>query len=210
MAMVLTICLFTIPEGVSAASKTPSLKDTKMTLNVGQSKSIVVKNKTKGVKITYESNRPKIATVSKKGKVKGKSEGKANIYVYVGGSKRLICYVTVKPAPFAKKTVTHTVEGGMRAALFLTTEEAGVPIEVTVRAENENVALIAGVYDSVDLRGTDLDPTNNSVTIQWTSQKWIAVENYTEYPMEVTFEIKTKDGKKTITKYEIKDSQIPK
>lgn len=57
------------------------LKTKKVTLKVGQKKQIVVKNKKKKAKYLFKSNKPKVASVSTKGKIKAIKEGKAVITV---------------------------------------------------------------------------------------------------------------------------------
>ena len=63
----------------------------------------------KGKKATYKSSKKKVASVSKKGVIQAKKQGKAKITVKVGKKKTKIT-VTVKPAPkklkLAKKKVT--------------------------------------------------------------------------------------------------------
>lgn len=73
------------------ASK-PKLSATKVTLDVGKSKTLKVKNTSKSVK--WSSKNKKIATVSKKGVVKGKKAGSTTITAKVSG-KKLVCKVTV-------------------------------------------------------------------------------------------------------------------
>ena len=69
-----------MPSNAVAASKPTVTK--KMTINVGQSKTIKVTGKYIKSK-TFKSNKKSIATVSKKGKVTGKKVGKAKITVIV-------------------------------------------------------------------------------------------------------------------------------
>lgn len=71
----------------------------KLTLVVGKSDEIAVKQK--GAKFT--SSNKKVATVSKKGKVKAKKVGKCKITVKVGSSKKK-CTVTVVPANVKAKS----------------------------------------------------------------------------------------------------------
>ncbi len=77
---------------VSAASKA-KLNKKSATIYVGKTVTLKVKNNKKKVK--WISSNRKIATVSKKGKVKGKKAGKVTITAKVGG-KKYKCRVTVK------------------------------------------------------------------------------------------------------------------
>lgn len=80
--------------------KKPKLNKTKLTLYVGKTAKLKVKNNKKKVK--WSSSKKSVATVSKKGKVKAKKKGKATITAKIG-KKKLKCKVTVKKAK--KKTV---------------------------------------------------------------------------------------------------------
>lgn len=80
------------PEEVEEEAAQPTLKK-KLTVKVGKSKKLSVKNTTK--KVTWSSSNKKIAKVNKSGKVTGVKAGKAVIKAKVGG-KTLKCTVTVK------------------------------------------------------------------------------------------------------------------
>lgn len=77
---------------VSAAKKV-KLNKTKATIYVGKTVTLKLKNNKKKVKWTTSNK--KIATVNKKGKVKGKKAGKVTITAKVG-KKKYKCKVTVK------------------------------------------------------------------------------------------------------------------
>lgn len=79
------------------AKKKIKLNKSKLTLNVGQKKKLKLNNYKK--KVTWKSKKKKIATVSKKGWVKGKKAGKTTIictYKYKGKKRTKKCSVTVK------------------------------------------------------------------------------------------------------------------
>ncbi len=71
----------TMGKADAAAKKVTALKSKKMTVTVGKKATIKLKNKVKKHKYTYKSNKKKIATVSKKGVVKGIKKGTAKITV---------------------------------------------------------------------------------------------------------------------------------
>ena len=75
-----------------AATKSPKLNRTSLTLTVGQSKKLTVNN---AKKVTWSSSNKAVATVSKNGTVKAKKSGKATITAKVSG-RNLKCNVTVK------------------------------------------------------------------------------------------------------------------
>ena len=84
LALVLSISLLPAT-GVSAASKKVKLNKTKATIYVGKTVTLKVKNTKKKVK--WSTSNKKVATVTKKGKVKGKKAGKATITAKVGKKK---------------------------------------------------------------------------------------------------------------------------
>ena len=80
--------------GVNAKAVT-KLSSKKIVLQVGKTKKLKVKNKPAGVKVVWKSSKKKVATVSKKGKVKAKKPGKTTITAKVG-KKKYKCKVVVK------------------------------------------------------------------------------------------------------------------
>lgn len=84
----------TLPCAVEAkAKKKPKLSKTSISLQVGKSCTLKVKNNKK--KVTWSTSNKKIAKVSKKGKVTAVKKGKCKIYARFSG-KKLTCKVTVK------------------------------------------------------------------------------------------------------------------
>ena len=77
------------------AKSTTRLSSKKIVLQVGKTKKLKVKNKPAGVKVVWKSSKKKVATVSKKGKVKAKKSGKTTITAKVG-KKKYKCKVIVK------------------------------------------------------------------------------------------------------------------
>jgi hypothetical protein len=92
--LVLSMLVALLPTTAKAATKKePSLSKTKVTLCVGQSTKLKVKNSGSS-KVTWTSSNKKIATV-KSGKVKGIKAGKVTITAKVG-KKSVKCKVTVR------------------------------------------------------------------------------------------------------------------
>ena len=81
------------PESQAAAK--PKLSKTKLTLTVGKTAKLKVKNYKGTVK--WSSNKKKVAAVSKKGVVTAKKKGTA-VITAKAGKKKLKCKVTVKMA----------------------------------------------------------------------------------------------------------------
>lgn len=94
LVVVLAVTAFAMESGnVQAAKKKPKLNKKKVTLYVGKTVRLKVKNAKKKVK--WSSSKKSVATVSKTGKVKAKKKGKAVITAKVA-KKKLKCTVTVK------------------------------------------------------------------------------------------------------------------
>ena len=91
LTLVLSISM--IPTINVSAAKKVKLNKTKATIYVG--KTVTLKLKNNKAKVKWSSSNKKIATVSKKGKVKGKKAGKATITAKVG-KKKYKCKITVK------------------------------------------------------------------------------------------------------------------
>lgn len=85
----------------AAGTKSLKLNKKKATITVGKTLKLKAAVKPKKAKVTWSSNKKKVATVSKKGVVKAKKKGKATITAK-SGKKKATCKVTVK----AKKTST--------------------------------------------------------------------------------------------------------
>lgn len=96
-AMIITIYQ---PSVAYAATKKPRLNAKTMTLQVGQKKTLKVKNAGKKAKLKWSSNKKSIATVSKKGVVKAVKAGNAVVTCKVttknGKTTKLTCKVAVK------------------------------------------------------------------------------------------------------------------
>lgn len=88
--LILSLCL-TLAAPVDAKSKV-KLNITKATLSIGGSINLKLLNNKK--KVTWKSSNKKVASVTKKGKVKAKKKGKASIVARVG-KKKYTCKVTV-------------------------------------------------------------------------------------------------------------------
>ncbi len=99
--VIIAILVFTLSPAHSSAAKKVKLSKTKITLNVGKTKTLKLKNNKKKVK--WSSSKKKVATVSKKGKVTAKKKGTATITAKAG-KKKYKCKVTVKAAPKKNNT----------------------------------------------------------------------------------------------------------
>lgn len=94
----------------SEAKKKASIKKKNITIVKGKSKKITIKNKKKKCRYTFKSSNKKVATVSKKGKVKGIKAGSAKITVkeIKGKKKRSLGKVKVKVTAKSKVQTSGT------------------------------------------------------------------------------------------------------
>ncbi len=193
----------------------PALKDKSLEVRVGESKKIGLKN-CSGLKVTYKSDDKTIATVSKKGKVKGKKEGRTYIYVTAKTKKgelrgRWNCRIDVKPALASKKTVNETIKAGkqLQLRLFATEENVEMEFAISTKSEDENLDLTIGVPENpnnyaqkvpvIDQITPDKKEATVKVKIKSKSSTRVIIWNNGNSPVDVTVKIKTADGKKTIS-----------
>lgn len=111
MALALTMSLNGVSQVASAAAKNPKVSTKKVTVAVKKSKTVKIKNKPKGAKVTWKSKNKKIAKVSKKGKITGVKKGKTTVTAKVTYKKKgkkvkktFKIAVTVTKKAAAKKT----------------------------------------------------------------------------------------------------------
>ena len=157
-AMIITIYQ---PSAVYAAKKL-SLSAKTMTLQVGQKKTLKVKNAGKKAKLKWSSNKKSIATVSKKGIVKAVKAGNAVV----------TCKVTTKNG----KTTKLTCKVAVKKTAKVTSLTVGSQSELEKALKNKNVTKITvatqgavtftvpqGNYSNVDLviNAPNADVVNN-------------------------------------------------
>lgn len=106
MACVLTLTSMAGTDVQAAKKAKAKLAKTNIMVNVGKTKKIKLKKKLKKAKYTYASNKKKIATVSKKGKVKGVKVGVAKITVTEKVGKKKYKVGTVRVTVKGKSSTT--------------------------------------------------------------------------------------------------------
>lgn len=121
ITLILSLCL-TLAAPVDAKSKV-KLNITKATLSIGGSINLKLLNNKK--KVTWKSSNKKVASVTKKGKVKAKKKGKAKIIARVG-KKKYTCKVTVGKERTSKKSTKNVKKTAM------TSSPSSTPILVTM------------------------------------------------------------------------------
>ena len=103
-----------------AASKAPKLSAKSVTLTVGKSKKVTVKNKPAKAKVKWSSKNKKIAQVSKAGKITAKKKG----------NTKVICKLTYKKGSKQVKK-TFSVKVKVKAAKVKATEPAATTAAIT-------------------------------------------------------------------------------
>ncbi len=94
-----TLCsLFAGPVQRASAATAPALKKKSVSIEIGRKRTLKLKDNIKGATIKWTSGNNYVATVSKKGVVKGVNKGETKIYCRVSVKKEdyfLECKVTV-------------------------------------------------------------------------------------------------------------------
>lgn len=143
-----------LPVGATAK---PKLTKKLASIVIGETSKIKIKNIPKGAKITYKSSKKSIATVSKKGKVKGVKSGNAKITISIKKNSKvakLFYKVTVQRPKLSKRilslvigeTTKLYIENKPKLAKYIwtsnNTEIATVDEKGIVMAKSNGVATI--------------------------------------------------------------------
>ena len=196
-AMIITIYQ---PSAVYAAAKKPGLSAKTMTLQVGQKKTLKVKNAGKKAKLKWSSNKKSIATVSKKGVVKAVKAGNAIVTCKVttknGKTTKLTCKVAVKKTAkvtsltvgFQKelekalknKNVTKITVATQGAVTFTVPQGDYSKVELVINAPNADV-VNNGKFKSIDIQAIKPNTyrenaKGNVITVSATGDARVIVE----------------------------------
>ncbi len=137
MALLFTMLVLSLSLGVSfkaSAAEKPKLNKSKLTLTVGQKKTLKVKNAGRK-KVKWRSTNKRIATVSAKGVVKAKAKGRVVITAKVKG-RTLRCKVTVKKKAAENK---QTVKVDQDTVKFTGVSGDAVEAASTVISDKTNI-----------------------------------------------------------------------
>lgn len=160
LGLILLAFTLTTAVGVSVSTETASAKKVnaktlklakkKLSIKVGAKKTLKVTVKPKKATLKWKSNKKKIATVTKKGVVKGKKKGTATITV-TSGKKKATCKVTVKQT-FNIKSVevvnAKVVRVTLNKAKKLTAKDFAVTKKAYSDAKSSKKLTIASVNNS--------------------------------------------------------------
>jgi hypothetical protein len=160
-AMVLT----TAAVPASAAAK-PALSKTKVTLTVGKSTTLKVKNAAKKETIKWASSKKTVASVTSKGKVTAKKAGKTVVSATLKkAGKTLKCNVTVKAAATPSESQTQDITALLAGKAYKGTAEAmGTTMDVLnlvfTTEEGSGVYTVTGqMLDTTTLEMQDIGGT---------------------------------------------------
>lgn len=136
---------------VSAAAK-PKLSKTKLSMTVGDTAALKVKNAAKKEKITWKSNKKAVAAVTAKGRVTAKKAGKAVVSATLKNAKKTLkCSVTVKAAAkpeVTTKDITAMLAGKSYAG---SAEAMGVKMDVLKLTFGEDKSVTGSMLDTTSL-----------------------------------------------------------
>lgn len=133
LVFVIVLGLFGLPSNhlITSAKKSVMLNKKSITLFVGRSKKLYLKN-SKG-KVTWKSSKKSVADVTSKGLVKAKKAGRATI-IALNNNKMFTCNVTVKnkTIPVPSPTPTRTPLPTIAPTIAPIPTATGKPIETLV------------------------------------------------------------------------------
>ena len=196
-AMIITIYQ---PSAAYAATKKTRLNAKTMTLQVGQKKTLKVKNAGKKAKLKWFSNKKSIATVSKKGVVKAVKAGNAVVTCKVttknGKTTKLTCKVAVKKTAkvtsltvgsqselekaLKNKNVTKITVATQGAVTFTVPQGNYSKVDLVINAPNADV-VNNGKFKSIDIQAIKPNTyrenaKGNVITVSATGDARVIVE----------------------------------
>lgn len=196
-AMIITIYQ---PSAAYAATQKTRLNAKTMTLQVGQKKTLKVKNAGKKAKLKWSSNKKSIATVSKKGVVKAVKAGNAVVTCKVttknGKTTKLTCKVAVKKTAkvtsltvgsqselekaLKNKNVTKITVATQGAVTFTVPQGNYSKVDLVINAPNADV-VNNGKFKSIDIQAIKPNTYHenakgNVITVSATGDARVIVE----------------------------------
>ncbi|MFQ9508664.1 MAG: Ig-like domain-containing protein [Clostridium sp.] len=160
ICLVMTM-LISPASNVQAAKKKIKISKKSVTLVVGKKVTIKVKNAPKGKKVTWSSNKKKVATVNKKGVVTAKKAGKANITAKVAG-KKYICKITVK-----KKSAKNSTATPKTTVLKATSKPATPTPTIKVEKNADDVTALKKIINEQKESGAKVSTNLDDSSYGW-------------------------------------------
>lgn len=136
LALLLTVSMLAVPGKVQAATKKTALNKTKVTLEVGDSVKLKLKNAPKGKTVKWSSSKKAVASVSKKGKVTAKNAGVAKVKAAVSG-KKYTCTVTVKKKDVAEEPAAKNA-AELKALEAIIEAQNALGVDVSAASDEES------------------------------------------------------------------------
>lgn len=161
LALTLVLGLLVLPVKIEASGKKKvKLNKTKITLIVGKTATLKIKNAPKGKKVIWSTNKKKVATVSKKGKVTAKKVGTAKITAKVA-KKKYTCKVTVKKKAASAGTTPETPStegpGSQISDIILQNTEGKNASDIAILKKIIQEQKASGATVSLDLDSCDYE-----------------------------------------------------
>ena len=152
VALSLALAMSTLAITPASAAKKVKLAKTKITVNVGKTKKVKIKNvkKTQVKKLTVKSSKKAVATAKKAGKVAIKVTGKKK------GSAKVTANLKLKTKVAGKKAYKLTLK--------VTVKKAATPVEPTVAPTAAPTPVVSGASISLDKTAYSV-ATGASVTV---------------------------------------------
>ena len=162
LVAVFTIGTILVPERTTYAAKKTQLNKT---IEIGKTVTLKLKNAPKGKKIKWTSSKKKVAVVNSKGRVQGKSAGKAKITAKVG-KKKYTCTVTVKKKEKPQQMTTEAPSTQTVTETPTTTE-----IPTTEAPTTEAPATEKDLLKNADIKKVTINNITYNVTTDQTLSK---------------------------------------
>lgn len=198
------------------AAKKATIKTKRISIKVGEKKTIKIANKVKKAKYKFSTSKKAVATVTAKGVVKGKKKGSAKITVKETLKKktRKLGTVTVKVSP-KKVNPQPTQPAAQPTQPALTATQPPQPIQQTPTPTPEptGINLVKGwaPFNNSTLPAlTSIQDASVNDTTKFTHEEWMGIDYTDTHGNDVTgsevYNINVKDASVTSTSYVSYDS----
>ncbi len=158
ISILFLLMTLTLTGGMTAQAAKVKLSATKITVAVGKTKKLKVKNTYK--KITWKSSNKAVAAVSNKGIVTAKKAGKAIVSAKVKGGKKYKCIVTVKENKKTYNTQVYKDQYVTITVAYITPQN----IFYTVKNNSNQVIQVDCDHFQLDGKTYTYQDTNYSVS----------------------------------------------
>ncbi len=137
---ILLFCFMTMVRGTQVSAKTTiKMKQKKITMYEGQTKTCKVKVKPKKAEVTFQSKASWVASVSSKGKITAFNAGTTKITAKAG-KKKAVCKVVVKPRTITIPSASEDMFVGESITLKAKTAPSA---KITWSSENSDIASVS-------------------------------------------------------------------